>query len=750
MLSAIAFLTLATPGPLPSIVPKPVSVVPKPGVFSLLPSTVVVCDEASRPVAEMFAAQFRQSTGFPLRVSTTKPVREYIEFVTKPELKFVGEEGYRVNVRTGYVSVRGFSAKGVFYGMQSLRQMLPPQGESSTQVGAKWDVPGLDIEDYPRFKWRGMHLDVSRHFFSKDQIKQYIDTLALNKMNVFHWHLVDDGGWRIEIKKYPDLTRVGAWRTGDGSDWNMADLYFTPNDGTGQVYGGFYTQQDIKEIVKYASDRAVTVVPEIEMPGHALPALWAYREVGCDDAAVNAVLPEWHAKYTNVFCAGKEETFKFIENVLAEVMQLFPSKVIHIGGDEVDRRVWGKCSHCRQRMVTERLDGLAELQSYFVRRIEKHLNSKGRTLIGWDEILDGGLAPNATVMSWRGEEGGIKAAQAGHNVVMSPTSHCYFDFAYSMTPLEKVYAYEPVPASLTAEQAKHVLGAQGNVWTEWMETYSRVQWMSQPRGAALAEVLWSPKSARNFADFTARLKALEERYDLLGIEYQFPAPVLTSSFTMFRDTATINLSLSVRPGQNLRYTLDGTVPTSNSPMYTRPINVTRSTTIKVASFSKFGRGSEPSTASYVKAGELFSGAVRSGWVMDTYEGSFSKLPDFGKLEPVKSEVVPFIDIARAGIEDQFAVVYRGFINIPEDGRYAVALTSDDGSQLWIGGALALDHDGLHGPETKTGFLTLLAGLHPIEVRFFEQGGAQTLRLELAREGYRLNPVPDSWIFHEAK
>lgn len=749
MVSSLLCVLMVSQASSIGVVPRPMEVVSKPGKFELLPSTVVVAAGEAKPIADMFTAQFRASTGYPLRVSTVKPVREFVEFAIKPELKFVGDEGYRVSVRPGYVSVRAYKPAGLFYGLQTLRQLLPPQGESSLEVNADWSIAGVEITDKPRFGWRGMHLDVSRHFFSKEQVKQYIDLMALHKMNVFHWHLVDDGGWRIEIKKYPLLTQVGAWRTGDGSNWNQSEVFFNKNDGVAEVYGGYYTQNDIKEVVAYAKARFVDVVPEIEMPGHALPALWAYRNLACEDEAVNAVLPTWNAKFVNVFCAGREETFRFVSDVLGEVAALFPSKYIHIGGDEVDRRVWGQCDLCRQRMITNKLDGLAELQSYFIKRVETIVNGKGKTLIGWDEILDGGLAPKATVMSWRGEEGGIKAAQSGHDVVMSPTSHCYFDFNYVSTPTEKVYSYEPVPAALNASQAPHVRGAQGNVWTEWIEDFDRVEWMAFPRAAALSEVLWTQKNLKNYSDFDRRLKRLLPRYDALGVDYALEAPKPDTTFVMFTDPAVVSLP-PAPPGMTLRYTLDGARPTVASPPYNRPFSVDKTTTVSFAYFTASGRPGDVVQVNYRQASGGFTGAVRPGWNADYFEGSFSKVPDFDGMEPVKSEVVRFIDLQRTGLTDAFAARYSGYIQIPKTGIYLASLTSDDGSQLYIDGALAIDHDGLHGPDAKRVKLRLVAGLYPIELRYFEQGGSETLKLEIAQEGSRLQPVPDSWIFHAAR
>jgi hexosaminidase len=423
---------------------------------------------------------------------------------------------YRMSVDATGIYIAGDNADGVFYGIQTLIQLLPVPGNAF-----RLPVSYCDITDYPRFSYRGMHLDCGRHFFSVDFIKKYIDWIALHKMNYFHWHLTDDQGWRIEIKKYPKLTQVGAWRDG-----TIIGRY--PGTGNDSIhYGGYYTQEQIKEIVKYAADRYITVVPEIEMPGHSSAALAAYPFLGCTKGPYD-VKQTWGV-FDDVFCAGNDSTYKFLDDVLDEVMALFPSKYIHIGGDECPKTRWKTCPVCQKRIKTEKLKDENGLQSYFIQRIEKYVNSKGRSIIGWDEILEGGLAPNATVMSWRGEQGGIDAARQNHDVIMTPGGWCYFDHSQSehedsvtiggYTPVDKVYSYEPVSDSLTPDQAKHVLGAQGNVWTEYIGNEKKAEYMIFPRMSALSEVLWSPKASRNWSDFEKRLVTQFKRYDLWKVNY---------------------------------------------------------------------------------------------------------------------------------------------------------------------------------------------------------------------------------------
>jgi hexosaminidase len=444
---------------------------------------------------------------------------------------------YNLTVDGKGVYIAGDNEDGVFYGIQTLIQLLPLPDFRFKMRLAKLDIPYISIEDAPRFAYRGLHLDCARHFWSIDFIKKYLDYLALHKFNTFHWHLTDDQGWRIEIKKYPKLTSVGGWRNG-----TIIGRYpGTGNDGI--KYGGFYTQEQIKEIVKYAADRYINVIPEIEMPGHASAAIASYPGLSCFPDKLTAYPKEctWSGPtagkqvqqtwgvFDDVFCAGKENTFKFLEDVMEEVLALFPSKYIHVGGDESPKAHWELCPACQQRIKDNNLKDEHALQSYFIQRMEKYLNSKGRSIIGWDEILEGGLAPNAVVMSWRGEKGGIDAAKENHDVIMTPGNPVYFDHSQSenedsvtiggYNPIEKVYAYEPVPKELNEEQAKHVLGAQANMWTEYMKNTKKVEYMLFPRIAALSEVLWSQKEKRNWDDFQKRLPTQFKRYDLWKVNY---------------------------------------------------------------------------------------------------------------------------------------------------------------------------------------------------------------------------------------
>ncbi len=518
--------TLSVPAAALAIIPAPQKMEVHDGVFNLTAKTRVCTDEPSRTTGEYLARQLRQATGYAVELAAGKPGSADILLTTQDASAALGDEGYELNVTPNSAIIRATSQAGMFYGAQTLLQLLPPAIFSST-VAAKmdWPIPCVHIKDRPRFPWRGLMLDVSRHFFNVAEVKRYLDLMALHKLNTFHWHLVDDSGWRIEIKKYPKLTRVGAWR--DGVGFGLATNSTTAYGPDGR-YGGFYTQDDIREVVAYAAARHITIVPEIEMPGHSLAALAAYPEFGSGPGPF--VVPLKGGVNPGIYSPAKAGTFEFLENVLTEVFALFPSRYIHIGGDEVPKGPWKNDAECQALMQREGLKNEEELQGWFIRRIEKFINARSRTLLGWSEILQGGLAQNAAVMDWIG--GGREAANAGHDVVMSPTGFCYFDYCQSQAtalepraiggflPLEKVYAFEPLPEGLLPDQAAHVLGCQGNLWTEYIASLPHVEYMTFPRACALAEVGWSPKAGRNWDDFSRRLRTHEQRLDHLGVNYR--------------------------------------------------------------------------------------------------------------------------------------------------------------------------------------------------------------------------------------
>ena len=489
----------------------------------------------------------------------------------------ISDEGYHLHIGATQIMLKANTEAGIQYGLNTLGQLLRSAKDRC--------LPAWQITDYPRFSYRGMHLDVSRHFMPVEFIFRYIDLLAMHRMNYFHWHLVDDQGWRLQIDRYPLLTEIGAWREDRSHEhWNLRPL---SKPDAPKSYGGYYAKAQVRQIVAYAAERNITVIPEIEMPAHVMSALAAYPELSCSGQNLG-VPPGGVWPITHIYCAGKEETFEFLENVLLEVMELFPSPIIHIGGDEADKTEWQTCPLCRQRMADENLSDVHALQSYFIQHIGRFIERHGRRLMGWDEILEGGLAENAIVMSWRGEEGAIQAARMGHQAVMTPGSHCYFDHYQGdpateplaiggFTPLDKVYAFEPVPAVLSPEEAGYILGAQANVWTEYIPNPDHVEYMALPRMAALAEVLWSPKSSRNWDSFVFRLPQTIRHYNKLQINYSQAAWNVKVLEEVDAPSRNLKLTLSSSlPVDSIIYKIQGESHASRREYYTGPVYLNKS------------------------------------------------------------------------------------------------------------------------------------------------------------------------------
>ncbi|MCM4151144.1 beta-N-acetylhexosaminidase [Arenibacter sp. N53] len=621
-----------------NIVPKPLEMKFSQGAFRFNKDTKLVSPKNQVEVLKVLQDKFTVAAGWNMEVVSAVPNKNYVQLLLDSSLK---DEEYTLTVTENYVNVTANGYSGFLYGLETIRQLLPVAIESKEVVNkVDWDVPNVEIKDSPRFKWRGYMLDVARHFFDKDYVLATIDQLALLKMNTLHLHLVDDQGWRIEIKKYPKLTEVGGFRV-DQEDmpWNARP---TPDLGTETTYGGFYTQEDIKEIVAYAGSRGVTVVPEIEMPAHVMSAIAAYPELSCFQKPI--MVPSggvW--PITEIYCAGKDSTFEFLENVLLEVMELFPSQYIHVGGDEATKTNWKICTDCQKRVTNEGLANVEELQSYFIQRMERFLSSKGRILLGWDEILEGGLASGATVMSWRGVKGGMEASEAGHDVVMSPNSHCYFDYYQGdqdveplawggNLPLSKVYQFDPVVDEMTVEQASHVLGGQANLWTEYIPTNAQAEYMTYPRLAALAESVWSSKANRNWDDFSNRVGSLFERYGIMGINYAKSAYQVSTETSVDPESAAISMELkSEFPDSDIRFTLDGSDITSASEKYTDPIDIKKTTTIKAQVFKE----NKPVGALFEKTITYHKAVGKPVTYIKKYHDSYQGTKELGMVNVVR-------------------------------------------------------------------------------------------------------------------
>ncbi len=588
-----------------NIIPQPQQVIADASAPFVLNANTVICLQTNsqdmKRNASMLASYIKEATGISPTIG--KFVKGSPAIILSIDKTISNAEGYKLNANAKQISIAGASAAGVFYGIQTLRKSLPLCSGKTTQV----TIPAVQIADAPRFAYRGTHLDVSRHFVTTDSIRQFIDMLALHNINRFHWHLTDDQGWRIEIKKYPLLTAIGSKR---------AQTVIGHNSGKydGKPYSGYYTQKEIREIVKYAADRYITIVPEIDLPGHMQAALAAYPELGCTGGPYK-VWEIWGIS-DDVLCAGNDKTMKFIDDVLKEVVGLFPSKYIHVGGDECPKVRWKDCPKCQARIKAlhlEAKDGHSaeeRLQSYVITHATKFLKSLGRNIIGWDEILEGGLAEGATVMSWRGESGGIAAAKQNHDVIMTPNTYLYFDYYQSLDkanepdaiggylPLERVYSYEPMPKELTADEAHHIIGVQANIWTEYMPTFKQMQYMGLPRIAALSEVQWTQPQLKDYNDFTNRLIGLTHLYDRLGYNYAkhlYNVNISIDSDTKWRE---IVVHMTTAGDAEIRYTLDGSQPTASSTLYTGAIHLQKSAKIRATAFRN-GKSSQVSSQDIV-------------------------------------------------------------------------------------------------------------------------------------------------------
>ena len=608
--------------PVCSIIPKPLSLKSAAGAFPLAVDVWILVDNSDEAgsLGEYLSQEIRKSTGLVLpvsRMTSDMPaVKKAVVLTTHKAREALGIEGYELSIKPGGIRVSALTNQGLFYGVQTIRQLLPPVSSDPDRaegIAPSVSLPCLQIEDAPRFSWRGLNLDCGRHFVSKDFVKRTIDLLARYKMNRLHWHLTEDQGWRIEIKKYPNLTRTGAWRKTDD----------------GVVYGGFYTQEDIADVVAYARTRCVMIVPEIEMPGHSLAALASYPELSCSGGPFE--VKNYWGVHADVFCAGNEKTFEFLQDVLSEVVALFPGPYVHIGGDECPKDRWEACPKCQARIRAEGLKDESELQSYFIKRIEKFLVSKNRRIIGWDEILEGGLAPQATVQSWRGFEGAVAAASSGHDTIVSPTAYTYLNYGLDTTDLRKVYSFEPVPDKLSAADRHHILGGECNIWTE-NAPQELLDSKLFPRILAMAERLWSPGAARDFDEFEHRAWAQSDRLRMAGVQVGEECHPLT--FVPSLNAAAKRLTLTLRPeedGLTLRLTTDGSEPTLASPRYDAPLTILNSCQARARAFKENRPYGEPAVLNL----EIHQGLMRPVQVKDRYSPRRSGGGDLGLTDGVR-------------------------------------------------------------------------------------------------------------------
>lgn len=708
-----------------NIIPTPMEMTEGTGVFRIDTNTRIASKgkEAST-VAKLFAAKFKRASKITLKGGKAGS-KNAITFAIDKNIK--GKESYRLEVTPEKVVATASTETGLYYAMQSVLQLLPAEIEQTfnglNQVS--WEMPAVSINDAPRFTYRGVMLDPCRHFLPVSAVKEEIERLSAYKINRVHWHLTDDQGWRIEIKKYPKLTTIGSQRV----------------EGDGSIHRGFYTQEEVREVVAFAKAHHVEIVPELEMPGHGMAAIAAYPWLSCQGEQMTPRII-WGVEDV-VFCPGKETTFRFLEDVIDEMVPLFPGKLFHIGGDESPRGEWAKCDSCQTRMKTQGYKKEAQLQSYLIARISKHLAKKGKQLIGWDEILEGGdLDTTAVVMSWRGEDGGIAAARMGHHVLMTPSNKGYYFDTFQSDPatepvaiggyttLKKVYDYDPIPATLRQNhQENYVLGVQANCWSEYIYNAANLEYRLFPRALALAEVAWSPVERKNYADFVRRAdNDASKRLKAWDVNYHIPVPAQVGgslNHLAFVDQKQVSLT-TPRP-LRIVYTTDGTTPTLESPTYTAPLTLTQSTRLRVASVLPSGdmspvRDIEVKKSNYLPAQEV-GRTLLSGLNLSVYKGTYlspyqlPQTPDYTKeiadLRPIRTQTrVP----GNVRNVENYAAIAEGFVNIDQDGVYEF---SSNNSQVWVDGQLLIDNSQMPCPRysPNNAEIALAKGLHRFKVTF---------------------------------
>jgi len=731
------------------LVPMPAHLVEGTGSFNIKPQTVIVVPHG---YFSSEADQLNQllMKGFGKKLSiTSRTVPHAIQLVY--DASITAPEAYGLEITSSKITISAGSSAGIFHAIETIRQLLPAEIESG-KIYKHLSLPALKINDAPAYAWRGMHLDVSRHFFGINYLKKLVDVMALYKMNKLHLHLTDDQGWRIEIKKYPKLTEQGAWRTfdkndtacmkraKDNPDFEIDGAHIIHRNGK-TLYGGFYTQQQMKEFVAYAAARHIDIIPEIDMPGHMMAAINAYPYLTCNGEN------KWGELFTKPICPCNESTFTFAQDIFTEIMDIFPSEYVHIGGDEVDRSDWAKSPACKVLMEREGIKDLPALQSYFINQMEKFFNSKGRKLIGWDEIIEGGISPTAKIMYWRTwvPDAPVKAVKNGNQVIMAPGEPLYFDNQPDQYSVDKVYHFNPVPKGLSSTEAGLIIGAQACTWSEGIPSETRADYMIMPRMTALAENLWTAKP-EDYNSFTPRLIKQYKRMDALKIHYRLPdlPDMITQNVFTDADTLSVKKPLSA---MRIFYTTDKTLPSASSYELKGPLVISRSQSIKLAAFMPNGLRGDIYTLNYKK--EKFAEALKSadtkpGLTCSYYKAFFKSTTLItGKPDSIFSSnsiVVPSTVNAPS-----FGLQYRGYIDIPADGIYSFYLTCDDGGILKIAGSETVNNDGLHSAIEKNGQVALRKGLQSFALDFIEGGGGFTLKLKYSVNGSSPQEIPSSWF-----
>lgn len=729
------------------IVPEPLLIKNNIGSFKFSPTTTCYFKQAGnegKVLLQILNDFLENSHQLNLKATENKQENAVL-FINNNELL---PEAYHLTVKKNNIIIEAADFNGFFYGLQSLFQLIPLNNSTASLM-----VPAVTIEDAPNYSWRGLHLDVSRHFFSKSEVMKIIDAMALLKLNVFHWHLTDDQGWRIEIKRYPKLTEVSAWR----DQTIIGHMAEHPKRFDNKPYGGFYTQKEIKEVIEYAKKRGVKIVPEIEMPGHAVAVLKAYPQYSC---AAGEIQPfnEWGVS-DDVFCAGNDSTFSFLFNVLDEVAKLFPHEYIHIGGDECPKTKWKVCEKCQQRIKDEQLKGENELQSYFVKRIEKYLHSKHKKLIGWDEIIEGGLPERATVMCWRGNEHAIKAANEGHDVVMTPNPVLYFDHYQSekleplaiggLTTMQEIYDWNVMPKKMSRQAEKHIIGGQANMWTEYITSNEHLEYMLFPRVVALAEKLWTSPENLSYDNFNNKLPLVLKHLDRMGINYRIPYPKGFETVNTY-STNEVEIALTSEFKESeIYFTFDSTQPYQSWIKYedTLKFSIKDTKILHTVTILPNGRKSHVNTGVFIYSPQTKDTLeqVKNGLLFTWQKGVYSSATKV--TYPLRNTmVIDSVYLPKITSDKYFGALFKGLIKVPEDGNYVFELLCDDGGVLYIDDHLLINSDGFKYDLTRKGFAQLKKGYHSIQIKYFQAKYGKILNLKCIFNGQEL-PLNEKSFFH---
>ena len=740
-LLCLLFFVMTAAAQRPALIPQPVKVEWGTGEFVLTKNATISCESAQlRPAATYLGEMLGKATGYKMSQRKSKGTIQLA-------LSSVGkEDSYALRVHKNGVRIEGNTYRGVINGIATLRQLFSREIESQQPLATvRWTLPYVSISDEPRFDWRGMELDCSRHFFTKEEVKSLLDVLALYKINKFHWHLTDDQGWRIEIKKYPLLTDNGAWRTFNNQDFvcmarakaednpelEIQSSKIRKNASGQEQYGGYYTQQDIREVVAYAAVRGIEIIPEIDMPGHALAVVANYEGLSCFKQT------GWGKLFTTPMCPGKDKMLNFCKDVWQEIFELFPSKYVHIGGDEVDVKNWKACPDCQKRMKENGLKKEAQLQTWFNHAMEQFFNAHGKEMLAWDEVIEGGLTPNTIIMWWRTwkPQAPKQTTSHGNRLICTPNVEFYIDYEEDQNSIPKIYAFDPLGGGLTETEKALVLGVQGNLWTEWVPSFERMWYQAFPRMIAVAELGWSKPAVMNLQDFQHRLVAHYPRLQLLGVKYRIPDLMGFYHTNVFTDKGQVELQCQ-DPSAVIRYTTDGSIPQVDSKVYVGPFTVSETTNFTFRTFTKDGRKGDLVKASWIRedfAPSVSPSSVKPGLKAAWYDYAGADCAGIDKVQLNGSYEVAEVAIPQEA-SGNIGLVITGYVEVPADGIYTFALLSDDGSTLEIDGKMVVDNDGEHSAREITGQHAMKQGLHPLCVRYFDHNGGRLCLRILDKDG----------------